>query len=174
MWLPDVLAVHVCFLEKKTQQNTWWLATKPGCVYVSGALVEVSDLEVRHPPRLTARRMSRFWNAAGRLCGCNELTSKGVHKSHWHASTLTSPRPSVALTPTDFEQSFRLYVFCPLLVLIIYVLSSCIHSQGHNRTSAFIYLCSDLGKALGVKKKKHCRKTRERWSDSSRCKRIVT
>lgn len=102
MWLPDVLAVHVCFLEKKKQQNTWWLATKPGSVYVSGALVEVSDLEVIHPPRLTARRMSRLWNAAGRLCGCNELTSKGVHKSRWHASTLTSPRPSVAPTPTPF------------------------------------------------------------------------
>lgn len=95
------------FLLVGNQTHTDEFAEKLGCSYANGILVEVIDLWVIYPPCCTARRMSQLWNAAGRPCGWNELTSKGVHKSYCHASQdcLHPPRPPAMHPPTLFSFS---------------------------------------------------------------------
>lgn len=58
------------------------------------------------PPRRTARRMSLLWNAAGRPCGWNELTSKvSINHAAMHPRTTSTLHVLHSATSLPFSVS---------------------------------------------------------------------
>ena len=94
----DAPAAHFCLLEAKHMLMNYHIIRKCICEwYTSGGWWPPGHLS---PPRRTARRRSLLWNAAGRPCGWNELTSKvSINHAAMH------PRTGSALPPLSTSPS---------------------------------------------------------------------
>lgn len=112
--------VSSSLLRNQTCWRTW---AKPGSAYVSGTLMEFSDLRVIYPSCHNTTRTSQCWNAADRPCCWNELTSKvSINHAAMHPAL---PPPLLLCTSSSLgSDPVPLCSPCPFSAYVFWVFAS--------------------------------------------------